>query len=1144
MSSSDEYDEHRALLVASPRGVHHFAGVAEALAERGVACEVECLQERTPSRLCARMARRVRAIVHADGVSSHAEPLMRTARQVGWPVALLMDGVLEYANTFLNDRAGQGFLRPAPANIVLAAGTHDRAILRALGNRSVATGLPRIEAFARDSAHLHATPGSALLIATANQPAFTLGARRRIVESLAMLRDEASRRGIETRWRIAADIAQLLGVEPDQSTLIESLGRARAVISTASTLVLEAMIAGRPTAVLHPHPWPLWLPSAWVWRGESRSGWDTDVAAVADLRGEDERANSAARRSAQSALGDGETLDESDVARLLESLLTPCQGLMATQRNVLAHCCSNGSSRRVARIVEHLTRASSSPAPERLPSRTITAMPPSSGVLRVVSIIESHGSSIGGVSSWSQRLEARFASMPDLGVEWHTLYLAPYGRPPTGLSTTRQHAHTCETDPTAPLSEQVEAVAAAIRGLDARVVLPNYGELAHASAMHWRAGDASRRVVAVAHTNDEVYRGFLSAYHAWDAAVAVSPACEAWVRDIAGGRAVEHIPYGVALHERRDLSSRRAPLRIGYIGRVVERQKRVSLLLDVLRGLTDLGLDYEFHLVGDGDALQAWQRDAAHAGLDRRVTIHGSRPLDWVERFLRTLDVSVITSDAEGLSIAMLEAMAAGVVPCVTRVDRTIDQLLIDGENAVVTAVDGVDQMAPRLAELARDRSLLSRTGEAARRTITQHGLTLEACAHHYAELLRRVTAEPQSRPRATDLGLRAPNVIAAVGAAEYAPELERCLRAAGYERIVHDSVVDPPPASPTAVVIRATDEHPGEAAIQALRASGVGVAVEPTLCDAAHTHITHSFERLVDGGCRRIAVFWDEGATLAALDWIATKRADHLECVIHLDRPAGATLLGVPALSVAQAKHRGIDGVVLSSAFGGLIARAATRPLRLAGVRLLVESADARQRAHIDTIMDDAEKLIRLGGAVSSTAGVLVEGVTRHGPRSTRPDLLILRGDEADFSIFHALRPWRDQGTTIRSLRWPDTELSAPERFQTVVRGLGPHARYGLFGGGLHTRRLLSIASDVPRPSHILDDAATPGAMLAGVPIISPDDPAAEGLDAVILSSTLHERAMWIRSARLREAGVTVIPLYGQTDGTTRSNRGAVFAT
>jgi glycosyltransferase involved in cell wall biosynthesis len=97
-------------------------------------------------------------------------------------------------------------------------------------------------------------------------------------------------------------------------------------------------------------------------------------------------------------------------------------------------------------------------------------------------------------------------------------------------------------------------------------------------------------------------------------------------------------------------------------------QKRPELLLEILRTLRDTGLRYEALIIGEGEL-----RHAFDAGLDRhslrsRVRMMGSLPHDrWLE-LLAAADIFLMPSEYEGISVALLEAMSAGVVPVVSKV--------------------------------------------------------------------------------------------------------------------------------------------------------------------------------------------------------------------------------------------------------------------------------------------------------------------------------------------------------------------------------------------------------------------------------------------------------------------------------------------
>ncbi|MBY0113788.1 MAG: glycosyltransferase family 4 protein [Phycisphaerales bacterium] len=1073
-----EQDGRRAVVFLAPRGIgQHFIGLADQLDEYGHDSRMETLQDTSPVRVTDPMARSASVLVHAESVRARAVSIRRAGERHGVPVALIMDGVLEYANTFFNPGAGARFLRPAPADVVLAAGPHDAGILAALGNRAVGTGLPRLDAFRNRVIIAQATTAPVgVLVATANTPAFTIGGRARILASLRRIKEALARRRLPVRWRIAPDLAGVLGVERDVAPLAESVVWSRAVVTTASTLAIEAMIAGRPTAIVHPHPWPLWLPAAWLHRGDSFQGVEDDQERMRALGGADHAASAAAAESIEQIRRGIEPHETVSAGELIDSLLSPSTELIGLQNRSLDAACRSRGIERVARVLKRTTslaRATSEGDGVKLPGRadregaeTSRLATPSRGIIRVVSCIESHASSIGGVSVWSARMERHFAEHPELGIDWRTLFICPDEPPPTERVEARPRAAVCRLDPTDSPSARAAAVAQSLRNMGAEIVIPNYGELCYAACEVLRSS-RRLRVVAVAHTNDLVYRSMLTSRNGWDAGVAVSEACAQWLRPLAAARPLLVAPYGVPFSAGREAGTTPGPLRLAYVGRVVEPQKRVSDLLLLLSALDRRGVDYTFEMVGDGEALADWQNRAASLDLKGRLRLHGPRDAEWVQRFWTSVDVNVIVSDAEGLSISMLESMAAGVVPCVTAVDAAVGGVVRDDDNGIAVPVGQMELMADRLAALARDRHELVRRSLAARRTIRDLGLTVESCASAWAGFLRSLPSTSDRSEVRSFSSSREPTEITA--SAE--PDVE-----------------------------------------------------EPSLLRAVAT--------LAMDGRHRIAVWAGVNHPRRTLEWIAANHRERVGAFIHPNADRRSTLMGVPCVPPAAAIEFGVDAVAISTQGGDLVGLAATSRLRRGGVVVAPVPIDARVIAQIDSVCAAVDRVQDTGGRVVTTldSGVLT-GATATDPKQwselDRPELVVLRGDEDDFALYALAAPWRARGTIVRSLRFCDGELSSPERFAGIVASLAASETYAIYGGGLHTRRMLSHSGIVRQPVAILDDRAQPGQEVRGVRVVTMESLDADPPRVVVLSSPQHEPAMWARTAEWRRRGVRVLRLY-----------------
>jgi glycosyltransferase involved in cell wall biosynthesis len=117
-------------------------------------------------------------------------------------------------------------------------------------------------------------------------------------------------------------------------------------------------------------------------------------------------------------------------------------------------------------------------------------------------------------------------------------------------------------------------------------------------------------------------------------------------------------------------------------------------------------------LVGDGPEEEALrQRAGARRGCGR-IVFAGAR--ERVEEVLPAFDVFALCSDSEGLPVALLEAMAAGVAPVVTRVGAMPDAVG-GGDAGLVVPRGGRAELTQALDALQRNPQRCATLGQAAR---------------------------------------------------------------------------------------------------------------------------------------------------------------------------------------------------------------------------------------------------------------------------------------------------------------------------------------------------------------------------------------------------------------------------------------------
>ena len=152
-----------------------------------------------------------------------------------------------------------------------------------------------------------------------------------------------------------------------------------------------------------------------------------------------------------------------------------------------------------------------------------------------------------------------------------------------------------------------------------------------------------------------------------------------------------------------------------YSGRL-DPEKRADVLLEVFHTLS-LPADHKLVLMGDGIQRKALQKRYRE---DPRIVFTG-HIADEEERvrILRAADVFVLPSDVEGLSLALLEAMACGLAPIAT--DAGADGEVVRGVGIVVRSNRLREDLRDALLALAGQFDLCQEMGQRARAKVVQH---------------------------------------------------------------------------------------------------------------------------------------------------------------------------------------------------------------------------------------------------------------------------------------------------------------------------------------------------------------------------------------------------------------------------------------
>ncbi|MDI6852731.1 MAG: glycosyltransferase [Deltaproteobacteria bacterium] len=272
---------------------------------------------------------------------------------------------------------------------------------------------------------------------------------------------------------------------------------------------------------------------------------------------------------------------------------------------------------------------------------------------------------------------------------------------------------------------------------------PNYyGRLA-------ALGMGLKGVVASIHnvyTRRKFHRRLWNFLLSWttDRIVAVSPQVrrDVLVYDAVPPSRLDLLPNGINLAALDIQVSREAAkaqlgvngLCLGAVGRL-EEQKGHALLLEAFPAVIAEVGDITLLLAGDGKLRPNLERQAEDLGITGRVKFLGTRrdmPLVY-----RAMDIMALPSLWEGLPLALLEAMGAGLPVVASRVGGVKD-VISDGINGRLIPAGDPQALAAAIVELSRRPDRRTAMGNAAQETIKKRfsqEVMLQKLAELYQEL-------------------------------------------------------------------------------------------------------------------------------------------------------------------------------------------------------------------------------------------------------------------------------------------------------------------------------------------------------------------------------------------------------------------------
>jgi colanic acid/amylovoran biosynthesis glycosyltransferase len=352
---------------------------------------------------------------------------------------------------------------------------------------------------------------------------------------------------------------------------------------------------------------------------------------------------------------------------------------------------------------------------------------------------------VGGPPAWLQRL---LPALRERGIDASCLFFLHWGDTGPSVEFLRSQGFDCPAIPAPSTTEErVRWILERLQENPPDVFVPNLVVAGYLAGQWVR--DAGIPTLGILHSDDAFYRAFQDQFvfgrpqDRLSALVCVSQELERQVMDRRpASTRIARIRYGVPVP--LDAVQRRPrTLRVAYVGRLVEEQKRISEVTRAFCRVTREVPGTEAVIYGEGPdriLVEKILKDEAAGS----VRLGGLVDSNQIQQHMLACDVIVLLSDYEGLPIALMEAMACGCVPVCLRMRSGIPELVADGVNGLLVDDRG-DGFEAAIRRLRDEPGLWQRLSLAAKARI-QEEFSDTVCNGKWAGMLHELHASAEPR--------------------------------------------------------------------------------------------------------------------------------------------------------------------------------------------------------------------------------------------------------------------------------------------------------------------------------------------------------------------------------------------------------------
>ena len=249
-------------------------------------------------------------------------------------------------------------------------------------------------------------------------------------------------------------------------------------------------------------------------------------------------------------------------------------------------------------------------------------------------------------------------------------------------------------------------------------------------------------VIGVMHSSDKFYKGVIAKFihgktkNQLTTAVSVSGYINTICRSKNTQTQLINIPCGTP--EVKNSTSRESQevFKVIYAGRLVVEQKQILKLTKAFCDASKVNDNINFSIYGDGDKEQSVKELIKDEKASKNVMLFKALPPSQIINKIQEHHVFTLMSDYEGMSIALMEAMACGVVPICLNEESGINEIIEHGVNGFIVKNRGKDYQE-KLQLLVNNTSLWKTMSKNTRATIQQK-YSSKITHHRWFELLKQ----------------------------------------------------------------------------------------------------------------------------------------------------------------------------------------------------------------------------------------------------------------------------------------------------------------------------------------------------------------------------------------------------------------------